>query len=73
MSTGIDELDEEVAFWKTQPEAIEQAVITAFFRGMALGTKMVHEKTLLIRQRAAPGTKNGRDVDQSPDFTVRDR
>lgn len=74
MPTGIEELDEQIAFWAKKPEAMEQAVTTAFFVGMTLGVKMAREQrpTPTLRQRKAPGTKSDRDVDTAPDCVLHD-
>ncbi len=40
MTTSIPELDEQIAFWKTRPKAIESGIAAAFFAGMTLGMKI---------------------------------
>lgn len=72
MSTGIAELDEQVAFWTTKPDAMEQAVATAFFAGMTLGMKIAREQrvTPVVKQRAAPGSKRSKDEDGMPDCVL---
>ena len=73
MTTGITELDEQIAFWATKPEAMEQAVSSAFFVGMTLGMKVAREQMRappIVKQRAAPGSKIDKDVDRSPDCVL---
>lgn len=72
MTTGITELDEQIAFWATKPEAMEQAVSTAFFTGMTLGMKMAREQSEAPTaiSRAARKDKIDKDVDRSPDCVL---
>ena len=68
MTTGIAELDEQIAFWTTKPEAMEQAVSSAFFVGMTLGMKLAREQMSIPRPRRAP--KIAADVDRSSDCVL---
>lgn len=70
MNTGIEELDEQISFWKDKPEAVEHAIVTAFFVGMTLGFKMERERRPalpVVKQRAAPGSKRRKEEDGTPD------
>ena len=73
MTTSIPELDEQIAFWKTRPKAIESGIAAAFFAGMTLGMKIGRDQmraTPAIKQRAAPGSKPSKDEDRSPDCVL---
>lgn len=72
MTTGITELDEQIAFWTTKPDAMEQAVSAAFFAGMTLGIKMAREQMLAptVVPRASRKAKIDKDVDRSPDCVL---
>ena len=73
MTTGITELDEQIAFWKTKPDEIVKAVVTAFFTGVTVGIHMTREQVKAapaVKQPAAPGTKPDKEADQSADCVL---